>query len=151
MSDAVLVGSTTVKLDDPELTVRTEPLPERQPLRVVLGHAPTRARVQPAIELSGDPGEVLDELGARGILQLLIEGGANVAGTFHRAGVVDRYVLYFAPSLFGGNDAVSMFAGEGAPTMDQLWRGRVVSVERLGDDVRMELAPGDRQSGLRAA
>jgi diaminohydroxyphosphoribosylaminopyrimidine deaminase / 5-amino-6-(5-phosphoribosylamino)uracil reductase len=151
MSDAVLVGSTTVRLDDPELTVRTEPVPDRQPLRVVLGHAPTGARVQPAIELSGEPGEVLDELGKRGVLQLLVEGGANVAGTFHRAGVVDRYVLYFAPLLFGGNDAVSMFAGPGAPTMDQLWRGRVVSVDRLGNDIRIELAPGDRNAGLRAA
>ena len=55
MSDAVLVGAATVRTDDPELTVRSEPVPERQPLRVVLGRAPSGSRVLPAVELSGDP------------------------------------------------------------------------------------------------
>jgi diaminohydroxyphosphoribosylaminopyrimidine deaminase / 5-amino-6-(5-phosphoribosylamino)uracil reductase len=151
ISDAILVGAATVRLDDPELTVRNEPVPERQPLRVVLGQAPIDSKVHPAIELTGEPGDVLDELGERGVLQLLVEGGARVAAAFHRAQVVDRYVIYFAPAFFGGDDAVSMFAGPGAPTMDQLWRGRVVSVERLGDDVRMELARSGSKIGLRAA
>lgn len=34
--DAVLVGSATVKADDPELLARTTPAPKRQPVRVVL-------------------------------------------------------------------------------------------------------------------
>jgi diaminohydroxyphosphoribosylaminopyrimidine deaminase/5-amino-6-(5-phosphoribosylamino)uracil reductase len=149
-SDAILVGAATVRQDDPELTVRTEPAPIRQPLRVVLGRAPEGSRVQPALEMSGEPTDVLDELGGRGVLQLLVEGGAHVAAEFHRAQVVDRYVLYFAPALFGGDDARSMFAGPGAPTIEQLWRGRIVSVEQLGDDVRMELAPRGRD-GLKVA
>jgi diaminohydroxyphosphoribosylaminopyrimidine deaminase/5-amino-6-(5-phosphoribosylamino)uracil reductase len=64
---------------------------------------------------------------------------------------VDRYVLYLAPALFGGDDGVPLFAGAGAATMDQIWRGTVISVERLGDDVRMELAPGEHESPSRAA
>ena len=144
LSDAVLVGAATVRADDPELTVRVGPVPEHQPLRVVLGHAPDGARVHPALELSGPPDHVLDELGAKGVLQVLVEGGATVAHAFHRAGLVDRYVLYFAPALFGGDDAVPMFRGTGAPRVDDLWRGRVVSVTQLGADVRVELAPGGR-------
>ena len=138
-SDAILVGAGTVRSDDPRLTVRTEPMPPRQPLRVVLGHAPEGSNVHPALELNGEPGEVLEELARRGILQVLVEGGAGVAAEFHNAGVVDRYVLYVAPALFGGDDALGMFAGPGAPTMEQLWRGRIVSVERLGEDLRIEL------------
>jgi diaminohydroxyphosphoribosylaminopyrimidine deaminase/5-amino-6-(5-phosphoribosylamino)uracil reductase len=34
--DAVMVGSATARADDPELLARTDPLPARQPLRVVL-------------------------------------------------------------------------------------------------------------------
>jgi diaminohydroxyphosphoribosylaminopyrimidine deaminase/5-amino-6-(5-phosphoribosylamino)uracil reductase len=138
-SDAVLVGAGTVRADDPELTVRTDPEPDRQPLRVVLGRAPAGARVLPALEMSGPPATVLDELGSRGVLQLLVEGGAHVAHAFHHDGVVDRYVLYLAPALFGGDDAVALFAGPGAPTMEGIWRGRLVSVTRLGDDLRVEL------------
>ena len=140
-SDAVVVGAGTVRADDPELTVRVGDVPEHQPLRVVLGQAPATARVHPALELHGDPGEVLDELGAKGVLQVLVEGGATVAHAFHRARLVDRYVLYFAPALFGGDDGVPMFRGSGASRVDDLWRARLLSVTTLGDDVRIVLAP----------
>jgi diaminohydroxyphosphoribosylaminopyrimidine deaminase / 5-amino-6-(5-phosphoribosylamino)uracil reductase len=140
LSDAVLVGAGTVRADDPELTVRTEPPPERQPLRVVLGRAPEDARVRPALEMAGDLGEVLEDLGRRGVLQLLVEGGARVAHEFHAEGLVDRYVIYLAPALFGGDDARPMFEGPGAESIADVWRGKLVSVERLGDDLRVELA-----------
>ena len=85
-SDAVLVGAGTVRADDPALTVRLDDGVEReQPLRVVLGKAPADAKVQPALELAGDLGDVLTELGRRGVLQLLVEGGASVAHDFHAA------------------------------------------------------------------
>ena len=84
---------------------------------------------------------VLDDLGRRDVLQVLVEGGASVAHAFHRAGLVDRYVIYLAPALFGGDDAHPLFAGEGVDTIDDLWRGHIVSVERLGDDLRVDLVP----------
>ncbi len=147
-SDAVLVGASTVRADDPELTVRLGEdrdddtrRPVRQPLRVVLGLAPAGARVQPALELTGDLRGILDELGRLGVLQLLVEGGAGVAGDFHRHGLVDRYVVYLAPALLGGDDGIPMFRGPGAATMSEIWRGRLVSVERLGDDVRVDVVP----------
>ena len=34
-----------------------------------------------------------------------------------------------------------MFGGPGAPGVEELWRGRLVSVTQLGTDVRVELAP----------
>lgn len=138
-SDAVLVGAGTVRADDPSLTVRH--VEGRDPLRVVLGTAPGDAKVQPAIEASGELGAVLDDLGGRGVLQLLVEGGAAVAHDFHAAGLVDRYVVYLAPAFFGGDDARGLFAGPGAPTIADVWRGRLVSVERLGDDLRVEVSP----------
>ncbi len=140
-ADVVLVGAGTVRADDPSLTARAGGA--RQPQRVVLGRAPAGARVQPAWELSGELGAVLDELGGRGIVQLLVEGGAAVAHRFHAAGLVDRYVLYLAPALFGGDDARGMFAGAGAPSLEGVWRGRLVDVSRLGEDLRVELAPVD--------
>jgi diaminohydroxyphosphoribosylaminopyrimidine deaminase/5-amino-6-(5-phosphoribosylamino)uracil reductase len=140
-SDAVIVGAGTVRSDDPSLTVRH--VEGRDPLRVVLGKAPPDAKVHPAVELDGDLGEVLDELGQRGVVQAVVEGGPTVAGAFHRAGLVDRYVIYLAPALFGGDDGRPLFAGPGAPTIDEVWRGRIATIERLGDDVKLELRAGE--------
>jgi diaminohydroxyphosphoribosylaminopyrimidine deaminase / 5-amino-6-(5-phosphoribosylamino)uracil reductase len=140
-SDAVLVGAGTVRTDDPELTVRLDDgVAREQPLRVVLGQAAADAKVQPALELSGDLGDILSELGRRGVLQLLVEGGARVAHDFHAAGLVDRYVLYLAPLLFGGDDGRPIFAGPGAGTIGDVWKGRLVSIEQLGEDLRVEVA-----------
>jgi diaminohydroxyphosphoribosylaminopyrimidine deaminase/5-amino-6-(5-phosphoribosylamino)uracil reductase len=63
-----------------------------------------------------------------------------VAHDFHAAGLVDRYVFYLAPALAGGDDGRPAFAGAGAPTIGEFWRGRIVSVERLGEDLRVEVA-----------
>ncbi|MGH9075858.1 MAG: bifunctional diaminohydroxyphosphoribosylaminopyrimidine deaminase/5-amino-6-(5-phosphoribosylamino)uracil reductase RibD [Acidimicrobiales bacterium] len=136
-SDAVVVGAGTVRADDPALTVRG--VDGRDPLRVVLGSIPAGAAVRPALSLGGDLGEILDDLGRRGVLQVLVEGGARVAGDFHRARLIDRYVLYLAPALFGGDDSRPLFAGPGAPTVADLWRGEIVEVRRLGPDLRVEL------------
>jgi diaminohydroxyphosphoribosylaminopyrimidine deaminase/5-amino-6-(5-phosphoribosylamino)uracil reductase len=146
-SDAVIVGAGTVRADDPSLTVRDfhagGEVPTRgvDPLRVVLGRAPAEARVQPARECHGELREVLSELAAAGVLQVLVEGGANVAWRFHQAGLVDEYVLYVAPMLFGGDDARPLFAGLGARRMADVWRGRFHEVTRLGDDLRVVLRP----------
>ena len=142
-SDAVLVGAGTVRADDPQLTVRPPGgavADEDQPLRVVLGRAPEGARVRPALELDGPLDEVLDDLGRRGVLQVLVEGGAAVAHDLHAAGLVDRYVVYLAPALLGGDDGRAMFAGAGVPTLDAAWRGEIVAVRRLGEDLRVDLA-----------
>ena len=140
-SDAVLVGAGTVRADDPSLTVRHVAGPD--PLRVVLGRAPEGARVRPCVEVDGDLGDILDDLGRRDVLQLLVEGGAGVAGAFHRGGLVDHYVVYLAPVLFGGDDAPGLFSGAGAATMSDVWRGRITRVTHLGDDIRVDLQPAE--------
>ena len=138
-SDAVLVGAGTVRADDPALTVRHVDGPD--PVRIVLGTAPADARIRPCREVSGAPEEILDALGAEGMVQVLVEGGATVASAFHRAGLVDRYVVYLAPVLFGGDDALGLFTGAGSPTIGDVWRGRIDAVTRLDDDLRIDLLP----------
>ena len=146
-SDAIVIGAGTVRRDDPSLTVRDyrpPVLPSNgsvDPIRVVLGSVAPSSRVQPCREMTGDLGDVLDALGADGVMQVLVEGGAAVAGAFHRGGLVDRYVIYLAPALFGGGDARGLFGGHGAYSIDDVWRGKFVGVERVGADLRVELDP----------
>lgn len=138
-SQAILVGAGTVRADDPSLTVRLVDGPD--PQRVVLGTAPEGAKVHPCLEWRGDLDDLLDHLGGEGVLQLMIEGGAVTVAQFLDAGLIDRLVVYLAPALFGGDDARPMFLGDGVGTIDDLRRGRFVSVERVGVDLRLEYEP----------
>ncbi len=147
-SDAILVGSGTARLDDPSLTVRDWPPgaspPDEEivnPRRIVLGTAPPNARMRPCLEWNGELTELLDRLGSESVIQLMVEGGTGVAGSFHRAGLVNQYVIYTAPVLFGGDDASGLFGGPGAGSIDDVWRGEIVSVDRLGSDLRIDMRP----------
>ncbi|MEI6496886.1 MAG: bifunctional diaminohydroxyphosphoribosylaminopyrimidine deaminase/5-amino-6-(5-phosphoribosylamino)uracil reductase RibD [Actinomycetota bacterium] len=142
-SGAIVVGAGTVRADDPALTVRHIDGPS--PRRVVLGHAPAGAQVHPCLEWTDSLPALLDHLGADGVLQVLVEGGATVAASFHREGLVDRYVVYMAPALMGGDDGMAMLRGPGAASIDALWRGRVHSVRHVGDDLEIVVVPRGRQ------
>lgn len=144
-SDAILVGAGTVRIDDPSLTVRdvvaSDGEPPREPLRVVLGSAPPDAKVRPCKVMNGDLEAVLDELGGEGIVQLMIEGGAAVAGEFWRRALVDHVVIYLAPALMGGDDGAPLFRGLGAAAIGDLSRGRIERFSQVGDDLRIDFRP----------
>ncbi len=141
-SQAIVVGAGTVAVDDPSLTTRLVAGPD--PRRIVLGRAPEGAKVRPCTEWTradGDLADLLEALGDDGVLQVLVEGGATVAGSFHRAGLVDAYVTYLAPALAGGEDAPGLFRGPGASSIEDLWRGEITSVAAVGADIRVDLRP----------
>jgi diaminohydroxyphosphoribosylaminopyrimidine deaminase/5-amino-6-(5-phosphoribosylamino)uracil reductase len=138
-SDAVLVGAGTVRADDPALTVRDAQGPS--PRRIVLGSAPADAKVHPCTEWSGEIAPLLESLGSEGVVQLLVEGGARVAADFHRRGLVNRYVFHLAPAIAGGDNAPGVFAGAAAANIVDMWRGRIVSLQQLGDDVEVVVEP----------
>ncbi|HSN03148.1 MAG TPA: bifunctional diaminohydroxyphosphoribosylaminopyrimidine deaminase/5-amino-6-(5-phosphoribosylamino)uracil reductase RibD [Acidimicrobiales bacterium] len=137
-SQAIIVGAATVRSDDPRLTAR---LGDRviEPLRVVLGTAPPTARVHPCLEYFGELVGLLDELGERGVLQALVEGGATVTSSFFSAGLVNRVAWYVAPAFAGARGTRAALTDLSTPTIDALRRGRVVGVRRIGEDVRLDV------------
>jgi diaminohydroxyphosphoribosylaminopyrimidine deaminase/5-amino-6-(5-phosphoribosylamino)uracil reductase len=159
-SDAILVGVETVLADDPRLTTR---LPDggRDPLRVILDsklRTPDFARVavpgtlilttaeprpvgaaevmrvaanqqrRPAVEA------VLDELGARGVTRLLVEGGGRVAAAFINAGAIDAIEWFRAPMLLGaeGRPCLGLLA---LKRLSDAPRFRRLAAELLDDDL----------------
>ena len=137
-SDAIVTGAGTVRTDDPELTVRHVEGPS--PRRVVLsrGAIDPAARVNPCTVWNGGLGPLLDELGADGVIQVMVEAGPVVADAFRTEGLVDRWVFHMAPTVTGAEDAPGVFAG-GAP--HPLSLGRLVSVTALGDDIELVIDP----------
>lgn len=155
LADAVLVGTGTVLADDPRLTARTgAPAGSAAPagrirLRVVMGETPVPAdaaiRGEGFLHLATrDVRDALDQLHARGVRHLLVEGGPRIASAFLRAGVVDELFSYTAPLILG--DGAPAFPDLGVATLGQALRWRIDDagghgVQHLGGDVRIHLRP----------
>ena len=89
--------------------------------------------------LEGGParrvGAGLAALGRLGIQSLLVEGGAELAGTLVAADAVDRVAWFLAPMLIGGREAPSALGGAGAPSLALAPRLAGAETLRVGDDV----------------
>jgi diaminohydroxyphosphoribosylaminopyrimidine deaminase / 5-amino-6-(5-phosphoribosylamino)uracil reductase len=158
--DAILVGIKTVIADDPELTARLDGEDLRQPLRVVLD---SQLRIRQSARVVGphtliattktgrvgladvvtlpaaDDGRVslpdlLDELGRRNILSVLVEGGGEVHAAMFEQGLVDKVYAYVAPKLIGGKDAPGPLGGKGSERLEEATNLKDVDVTRLGED-----------------
>jgi diaminohydroxyphosphoribosylaminopyrimidine deaminase/5-amino-6-(5-phosphoribosylamino)uracil reductase len=98
-SDAVAVGMGTVHADRPQLTARNVDAP-RQPRRLAFGRGPLPQGSDLEL-LTGPIESALRRLGEEGVQSLLLEGGPTLATSFLRADLVDKLVLFIAPTLAG--------------------------------------------------
>jgi diaminohydroxyphosphoribosylaminopyrimidine deaminase/5-amino-6-(5-phosphoribosylamino)uracil reductase len=132
--DAVVVGACTVRVDDPQLTVREVAGPN--PVRVVIDPRGTLAATSRAFRRDGvhrivitrqqvrpkvrddietialpdtagwiAPDAILDALFERGLRRILIEGGAKTVSSFLSAGCLDRLHVVVAPMIMGSGKA----------------------------------------------
>ena len=146
--DAILVGTGTVKYDNPDLTARKPDGSryEHQPLRVVVGMSELSQDLRvfneeaPTVQLkTHDINQVLSKLWDRGMRHVLVEGGAELASEFIKQGLFDEILIYQAPLLIGGtNVAVTDI---GISTMAEGLALEFVEVKLLGADVFMRAVP----------
>ncbi|MFF0743811.1 bifunctional diaminohydroxyphosphoribosylaminopyrimidine deaminase/5-amino-6-(5-phosphoribosylamino)uracil reductase RibD [Streptomyces sp. NPDC004111] len=164
-ADAVVVGSGTLRADDPHLAVRGID-GAVQPLRVVLD---TNATAEPGARVLDDAAPtliavaedaecdlpdvlrlpraasgldvkaLLSELYERGVRSVLLEGGPTLAGAFVAAGAVDKVVGYLAPVLLGAGPAA--LADAGITTIADALRLDVTETVRIGPDLRITAVP----------
>ena len=158
---AILTGIGTVRADNPQLTVREVATP-RQPLRVIVDsrlETPREARIlqgervlvfaaregalpnAEVVALPNASGKVdlphmLHALAERGVNELHVEAGFRLNGSLVREGCVDEFLVYLNASILG-DGAEGMFDLAVPANLEERRRLRLVSVERLGDDLRL--------------
>ena len=127
--DAVAVGMGTVRADAPRLDARGVDA-SKQPRRLAFGRGPLPEDSK--LELRTGPlGDELRKLAQEGVQTLLLEGGATLASSFFAADLVDKLLLFVAPTLAGAGPTV--VASLPAPV-----KLRRLRSEQVGGDVLLE-------------
>jgi diaminohydroxyphosphoribosylaminopyrimidine deaminase/5-amino-6-(5-phosphoribosylamino)uracil reductase len=128
-SDAVGVGMGTVRADAPRLDARG-PDVRRQPRRLAFGRGPLPDGSELELRARA-PEEELRALAAEGVQSLLLEGGPTLATAFLERDLVDKLLVFVAPTL----------GGDGPHFVRDLERSvelRRVSVRAVGADLLVE-------------
>ncbi len=161
-ADAIVVGTGTLIHDNPSLTVRDAKVKGDVPMRVVIGMktpkffpnckllddvATTRMYVRiineetakwrdAGVQIGRAPNliTILKHLAQDGCLNLLLEGGGKLHAAFFESQLTDELVLYQAPILIGGSDAVDLWHGRGVDQVSRALRLDHIQRRKLGDD-----------------
>ena len=123
--DPDLPGETTIVTTD---AAPAERLREYRARGAAVWPLPSR---EGRVDLAG----FLHKLHAAGVRSALLEGGPTVAAAFLNEGNVQKFLLFVAPLLVGGDDAPSLLAGPGPTALAASRRFHFSSVKRIGPDV----------------
>ncbi|MBI1869728.1 MAG: bifunctional diaminohydroxyphosphoribosylaminopyrimidine deaminase/5-amino-6-(5-phosphoribosylamino)uracil reductase RibD [Chlamydiae bacterium] len=82
--------------------------------------------------------ELFVELGKRGIISLLVEGGGTLAASIFENKLADRIVFFYAPLLIGGSHAPTPFHGKGVSKLSDALKIIHTKMFKVGDDFVIE-------------
>jgi diaminohydroxyphosphoribosylaminopyrimidine deaminase/5-amino-6-(5-phosphoribosylamino)uracil reductase len=94
--------------------------------------------VQPQYKGRVDLAVLMRDLGRRGVLSVLVEGGGTVNAAFATSGLVDKVIALVAPRLLGGARAPTPIDGPGASPAGNDHRLRDLTIRRLDEDIAIE-------------
>ena len=123
--------------DFPTLVATT---PSAPPAKIALLK---KAHVEVLVIGGGQDGQVhlralMKELGRRGVLSILLEGGPTLNASALEERVVDRILLFLAPKIIGGKEAPGMIGGKGVLRVKDARRTEILKARRLGPDLVIE-------------
>ncbi|WP_067481424.1 RibD family protein [Actinomadura hibisca] len=89
---------------------------------------------------------VLDDLAARGIRRLMVEGGGTIHTQFLTEGLADELQLVIAP-FFVGDSTAPRFVGTGAFPHDSKRRMRLAETRQIGDVILARYLLNEQSTG----
>jgi diaminohydroxyphosphoribosylaminopyrimidine deaminase/5-amino-6-(5-phosphoribosylamino)uracil reductase len=88
-----------------------------------------------------DLADLLDELAKMSISSVLVEGGATLFGSMIREELVDKYYIFLAPKIIGGDNGVPFARGPGCDSIENCVPLKDLMVRRFDDDIMIEAYP----------
>jgi diaminohydroxyphosphoribosylaminopyrimidine deaminase/5-amino-6-(5-phosphoribosylamino)uracil reductase len=80
---------------------------------------------------------VLDALAKKDLQSILVEGGAEIAGSFVDTKLVDKLTFIVAPIIIGGNDAPLVIGGKGVEVLSKAMCLNDLEITYLGKDIEI--------------
>jgi diaminohydroxyphosphoribosylaminopyrimidine deaminase/5-amino-6-(5-phosphoribosylamino)uracil reductase len=84
---------------------------------------------------------LMEELGRREIISILVEGGGKTHAAFLEARLAHRLLWFIAPKLVGGESAPSPLEGEGVARMSEAVTLSDINTRHFGDDILISGLP----------
>ncbi len=82
--------------------------------------------------------DMLARLGDLDVASVLIEGGSALLTNAFELGIIDKVMLFYAPLLIGGQEALPLWGGDGIAELASAPRVQRVRLHRLGPDWAIE-------------
>jgi diaminohydroxyphosphoribosylaminopyrimidine deaminase/5-amino-6-(5-phosphoribosylamino)uracil reductase len=72
------------------------------------------------------------------MMNLLVEGGSRVNGSFLDEGLIDKFLLFLSPKLIGDPQALGIFGGRGVSSLGETVGLKDIRAKRIGEDIFVE-------------
>jgi len=123
-------------LGTPPLIAVTEDAPDAR-VRVLIS-AGAEVLVLPREKSGVRLSALLAELGRRGIMSVMVEGGGSLNAGLLKDGLVDKVRIFIAPKLIGGRNAITWLEGEDIASMMDARTVRIDACRQVGQDLLVE-------------
>ncbi len=141
LHQVVMVGAETVRKDDPKLNVRFPNFHGPQPFRAIIsksGKLPQGAQIftdelKDKTLIYSSITEAMDDLWSKKLINIFLEGGPRLAGSFLEAGLVDRVGLFINPSLLGAGPSV--IEGQAPHSLEARLRLKSIETSTFSEDL----------------
>lgn len=149
VSDAIMVGGETVRLDNPSLKVKETEFPA-QPQRFIWS---SQVEWDKSLKCFDDDGKTaqltkpqnknewnsfLEKIGSQEISSLLIEGGGELAANALESEIVDVVKFFIAPKILLGRDSRPVIGGSSPDSLSDALDLQNVSTKQFGNDILIE-------------
>ena len=144
--DAIMVGGETVRQDHPALTVR-EPVDwQQQPQKLIFTSMSSEQLHReffpddPSVRAAAPQDraqwlELLNDLGSRNVMALLLEGGGELAAAALQSGIVDEVEFHIAPKLLTGRNSRPVVGGRDPMQLSEALLLDKFHIRRAGNDL----------------